>query len=51
MLSARGRAALVDYVERLSALVAISGTTRRGARDRPVGGPVAARDGPRLKPR
>ena len=50
-LTARGRAALVDYVQRLSTLVDLSGATKASPRGRATGAPAAVRAPPRLKPR
>ena len=50
-LSARGRAALVDYVQRLSTLVDLSGAPKTAPRARAAATPAIVREPPRLKPR
>ena len=50
-LTARGRAALLDYVQRLSTLVDLSGATKASSRGHATGTPVTVRGPPRLKPR
>ena len=50
-LTARGRAALLDYVQRLSALVDLSGATKASPRGRATGALAGVRAPPRLKPR
>lgn len=50
-LTARGRAALVDYVQRLSTLVDLSGATKASPRSRGAGEPATVRAPPQLKPR